>query len=221
MPDVLLLDIDGTLVDSTYHHAMCWHAAFTRLGHDLTVNRLHRLIGMGGDRLVAAAAGQEVEDRDGDALRDAWAEEYAEMADDVRPVPGAADTLRRMADAGYVLALPSSGERKFAEKAVQSLGVEDLVTVLTTSTDAEESKPDPELVETTLAKVREDHEVGRALLVGDTPYDVEAAERAGIPCVAVLTGGFDEAELGGAAVVLGDVTDLTPELVEKVLSPGR
>src|SRR5829696_1033649 len=119
MPDVLLLDIDGTLVDSTYHHAMCWHAAFTRLGHDLTVNRLHRLIGMGGDRLVAAAAGQEVEDEDGDALRDAWAEEYAEVADDVRPVPGAAETLRRLADAGYVLALPSSGERKFAEKAVR------------------------------------------------------------------------------------------------------
>ncbi len=219
--DVLLFDIDGTLVDTTYHHAMCWHRAFTRLGHDVTVNRLHRLIGMGGDRLPAAACGQEVEERDGDALREAWGEEYAEVADLVRPVPGAAETVRALVDAGYVVALPSSGERTFAEKAVTQLGIEELVTVLTTSSDAEESKPDPELVDATLAKVREDHaDVRRALLVGDTPYDVEAAHRAGLPCVGVLTGGFSEAELEGAAVVLEDVTALTPDLVEQVLSAG-
>ena len=218
MPDALLLDIDGTLVDSTYHHAMCWHRAFTRLGHDVTVNRLHRLIGMGGDRLVAAACGDEVEERDGDDLREAWREEYAGLADDVRPVPGAAETVRRLVDAGYVVALPSSGEREFAEKAVASLGVEDLVAVLTTSSDADESKPDPELVDTTMTRVREDHaDVRRALLVGDTPYDVEAAHRAGIPCIAVLTGGFSEAELEGAAVVLEDVSGVTPEVVERVL----
>jgi HAD superfamily hydrolase (TIGR01509 family) len=175
---------------------------------------------MGGDRVPAAACDDEVEERDGDALRDAWADEYAKVADDVRPVPGAADALRALVDAGYVLALPSSGERKFAEKAIAQLGIEDLVTVLTTSSDADESKPDPELVETTLAKVGEDHaQVRRSLLVGDTPYDVEAAARAGIPCVGVLTGGFSEAELDGAVVVLEDVTGLTPEVVERVLSP--
>ena len=220
----VLLDIDGTLVDSTYHHAMCWHRAFTRLGHDLTVNRLHRLIGMGGDRLVAAAAGDEVEESDGDALREAWGEEYAEVADQVRPVPGAADAVRRLVDAGYVVALASSGEREFAEKAVDDLGIEDVVTVMTTSSDAEESKPHPELIETTWRQVREDHGAGRALLVGDTPYDVESAHRAGVPCVAVLTGGFDEGELSGAEAVLEDVSDLTPEVVERVLeefSAGR
>ena len=217
----VLFDIDGTLVDSTYHHAMCWHRAFTRLGHDLTVNRLHRLIGMGGDRLVAAAAGDRVEESDGDALRDAWAEEYAEVADRVRPVPGAADAVRRLVDAGYVVALASSGERRFAEKAVGDLGIEDVVTVMTTSSDADESKPDPELVETTWSRVREDHGAERAVLVGDTPYDVESAHRAGIPCIAVLTGGFGEGELASADAVLEDVSDLTAELVARVLSAGR
>jgi phosphoglycolate phosphatase-like HAD superfamily hydrolase len=217
MPDVLLFDIDGTLVDSTYHHAMCWHRAFTRHGHDLTVNRLHRLIGMGGDRLVAAAAGDEVEESEGDALRDAWAEEYAEVADRVRPVPGAADAVRRLVDEGYVVALASSGERRFAEKAVDDLGLADVVTELTTSSDAEESKPDPELVETTWTRVREDHGGERALLVGDTPYDVESAHRAGIPCIAVLTGGFGEGELEGADAVVEDMSEVTPELVARVL----
>ena len=175
-------------------------------------------------RLVAAAAGDEVEESDGDDLRDAWADEYAQVADRVRPVPGAADAVRRLVDAGYVVALASSGERKFAEKAVDDLGIEDVVTVMTTSTDADESKPHPELIETTWGKVREDHAAERALLVGDTPYDVESAHRAGIPCVAVLTGGFDEGELSEAETVLEDVTELTPEVVERVLaefSPGR
>jgi phosphoglycolate phosphatase-like HAD superfamily hydrolase len=205
------------LVDSTYHHAMCWHRAFTRLGHDITVNRLHRLIGMGGDRLVAAAAGGDVEESDGDALRDAWAEEYADVADDVRPVPGAADAVRRLVDAGYVVALASSGEKKFAEKAVDDLGIADVVTEMTTSTDADESKPHPELVETTWDRVREEHGSERALLVGDTPYDVESAHRAGIPCIAVLTGGFGEGELEGADAVVEDMSDVTPELVARVL----
>ncbi len=203
---------------------MCWHRAFTRLGHDLTVNRLHRLIGMGGDRLVAAAAGDEVEAADGDDLREAWREEYAAVADRVRPVPGAADAARRLVEAGYVVALASSGERQFAEKAVDDLGIGDVVTELTTSSDADESKPDPELVETTWAKAREEHGAERAVLVGDTPYDVESAHRAGIPCIAVLTGGFSEAELERADLVLEDISDLTASNVAEVLdgfSSGR
>src|SRR3954469_19534909 len=136
---------------------MSWHRAFTRLDHDITVNPRRRLIGMGGDRLVAAAAGDEVEEEDGDARRDAGSEVYAEVADRVRPVPGAADAVRRIVDAGYVVALASSGERQFAEKAVDDLGIADVVTVMTTSSDADDSKPDPELVETTWGKVREEH----------------------------------------------------------------
>jgi phosphoglycolate phosphatase-like HAD superfamily hydrolase len=197
---------------------MSWHRAFSRHGYDITVNRLHRLIGMGGDRLVGAAAGDAAEEKDGDELRDAWSEEYAAVADRVRPVPGAADAVRRIVDAGYVVALASSGEREFAEKAVDDLGIEDVVTVMTTSSDAEDSKPDPELVETTWSQVREEHGAERAVLVGDTPYDVESAHRAGIACIAVLTGGFDECELSKADLVLQDVSDLTPEHVAQVLS---
>jgi phosphoglycolate phosphatase-like HAD superfamily hydrolase len=197
---------------------MSWHRAFSRHGYDITVNRLHRLIGMGGDRLVGAAAGDAAEEKDGDELRDAWSEEYAAVADRVRPVPGAADAVRRIVDAGYVVALASSGEREFAEKAVDDLGIEDVVTVMTTSSDADDSKPDPELVETTWSQVREEHGAERAVLVGDTPYDVESAHRAGIACIAVLTGGFDECELSKADLVLQDVSDLTPEHVAQVLS---
>jgi HAD superfamily hydrolase (TIGR01549 family) len=203
----VLLDIDGTLIDSTYHHALAWHRAFAR--HDLhpPMHSVHRTIGMGGDKLVAEVAGDDVEDRLGDALRDAWREEYLPLREEVRPVGGAVDLVRRLRSDGYRVALASSGDPQFSEEAVDLLGVRDDIEVLTTSEDVDDSKPEPDLLGETLRRMGE---VSRAVLVGDTVYDVESAKRAGMPCIAVLTGGYGRAELtdAGAVLVVDGPSDL-------------
>lgn len=205
--DVVLLDIDGTLVDSTYHHAVAWHRAFTRQGMQVPMWRVHRTIGMGGDKLVGVVAGDEAEEKHGDALREAWKEEYSELVAEVEPLPGASDLVRQLDEAGYVVALASSGEKPFAEAAVEDLGIGDQVAALTTTSDAENSKPDADLLTATLQQI---DDAQRAILVGDTPYDVESAGRIGLGCVGLLTGGFSRAELeeAGAVLVVEDLTEL-------------
>jgi HAD superfamily hydrolase (TIGR01549 family) len=204
--DAVLFDIDGTLVDSTYHHAVAWHRAFTRLGDAPPMWRLHRAIGMGGDKLVAHVAGDETEAQHGDKLRDFWREEYLELRAEVRPLPGAADLVQRLS-AGHRVALASSGDPEFAREAIDLLGIGDRIEALTTSEDVDASKPEPDLVAATLDRLGE---VRRAVFVGDTPYDVEAARRAGMGCIAVLTGGFSRAELteAGASLVVESLAEL-------------
>jgi len=203
----VLLDIDGTLVDSTYHHAVAWHRAFAR--HDLTppLWRIHRTVGMGGDKLVGQVAGDEVEERLGDELRTAWQEEYAELRAEVRPLPGAAELVHELADTGYRVALASSGEEQFSREAVDLLGVGDRVELMVSSGDVDASKPAPDLVEETLSRL---DGVTHAAFVGDTVYDVESSAKAGVPCLALLCGGYGRAELeeAGAALVVETPADL-------------
>jgi HAD superfamily hydrolase (TIGR01549 family) len=202
----ILFDIDGTLVDSTYHHAIAWQRAFDR--HDLRIPlwRIHRTVGMGGDKLVAEVAGDDVEERLGDALRDAWREEYVEIKTEVDELPGAAELVRTLAGAGYTVALASSGDPEFADEALDDLGIRDVVDVLKTSDDVDGSKPEPDLIEVTLDAV----DRSRGVLVGDTPYDVESAARAGLKCIGLRSGGYSEAELveAGAALVVDTPEDL-------------
>lgn len=212
---VVLLDIDGTLVDSTYLHALAWQRAFHREGVDLPFRDIHRTVGMGGDKLVGAVGGEDVEERLGDAIRDAWAEEFDTLSGEVRALPGAVDLVRDLAARGLGPALASSGEKKFAEEAVAVLGVADDIAVLTTNDDAQESKPEPDLVMATLAKVPAD----RAVLVGDTPYDVKSAAKAGIGCVAVRSGGYSDAELDGALAIVDQPGDLVGFDWDSVLRP--
>jgi HAD superfamily hydrolase (TIGR01549 family) len=206
-PRAVLLDIDGTLVDSTYHHAIAWHRAFSRLGDPPPMWRTHRAIGMGGDKLVAHVAGDETEAEHGDKLRDYWRQEYAEIRAEVRTLPGAADLVRRLVSDGYRVALASSGDPEFAREAIDLLGIGDQIDVLTTAEDVDASKPEPDLLRATLDRLGDVH---RAVFVGDTPYDVEAASRAGMGCLTVLTGGFSPAELteAGAALVVRSPADL-------------
>lgn len=206
MSDVILFDIDGTLVDSTYHHALAWQRSFRRLDMTLPFWRIHRTIGMGGDKLVGQVAGDEVEEKHGDQLRDGWVEEYRELSAEVRPLPGAVELVREVADAGLLVALASSGETEFSDQARELLGIGDVVHTMTTSADADDSKPDADILAATLDRVPAE----RAVLVGDTPYDVEAAARIGLACLCVLSGGFSRSELeeAGAALVVDDLRDL-------------
>jgi HAD superfamily hydrolase (TIGR01549 family) len=208
MSTAILFDIDGTLVDSTYHHALAWHRAFRRYDVPAPMWRVHRAIGMGGDKLVAHVAGDDVEHDRGDDLRSAWEEEYAELIDEVPVLSGATDLVKQLAAAGHTVALASSGAERFSKVAVELLGIGDDIAAMTNSDDAEDSKPDPDILGATLDRLGA---VEAAVFLGDTPYDVEAAERLGLGCVAVLTGGFSRAELerAGAALVVEDLTELT------------
>ena len=214
----ILFDIDGTLVDSTYHHALAWKRAFDR--HDLPIPlwRIHRTIGMGGDKLVAEVAGDEVEQRLGDALRDDWREEYVEIKPEVVALPGATDLVRKLVRDGYRVALASSGDPEFADEALGDLDIRDEVAVLKTSDDVDGSKPEPDLIEVTLDALG----TRRAVLVGDTPYDVESAERAGLSCIALRSGGYSDAELveAGAVLVVDAPEDLLNLDWETHLAPG-
>ncbi|MBD0862175.1 HAD family hydrolase [Gordonia sp. zg691] len=205
--DTVLLDVDGTLIDSTYLHALAWMRAFA--AHDLTPLwwRVHRAIGMGGDRLVGEICGDEVEESLGDTLRDAWSEHYRGMLADVRPLPGAVDLIRGLLDADYRVALASSGKSEFTDAALDSMGLHrDDFAAVTTSDDADSSKPAPDILSVALERAGG----GRAVVVGDTVWDIESAHRLPADCVAVRSGGFAEGELrdAGAILVVDDVGDL-------------
>jgi HAD superfamily hydrolase (TIGR01549 family) len=203
----VLFDIDGTLVDSTYHHAIAWQRAFDRNDLPIPLWRIHRTIGMGGDKLVAEVAGDDVEKRLGDTLRDAWKDEYLQIKAEVDPLPGAAELVRKLVGDGYQVALASSGDPEFADEALDDLDIRDEVAVLKTSADVDGSKPDPDLVEVTLEALG----TTRAVMVGDTPYDVESAGRARLKCIGLRSGGYSEAELVDAGAVL--VVDGPEDLV--------
>lgn len=206
--DTVLFDVDGTLVDSTYHHALAWHRAFQHHGIQVPTWKVHRAIGMGGDRLVAAVAGDDVEHRLGDDLRSQWEKGYDEVIDEVEPLPGATELVRSLVERGFVVALGSSGKPGHTATAVERLGVGDLVAAVTTSEDAESSKPAPDILSAALERAG-----GRsAIVVGDSTFDIASAARLGFPCVGVRTGGFGVDELRGAGAVL--VADGLPDLLD-------
>ncbi|QYJ05452.1 HAD family hydrolase [Nocardioides panacisoli] len=203
----VLLDVDGTLIDSTYHHALAWQRAFTRHTTPPPMARLHRAIGMGGDKLVAHVTSQQTEDRLGDQLRADWREEYLQLRGEVAALPGAATMVAEIADAGHRVAVASSGDPQFAQDAVDFLRIGDHLELVLSSADVDASKPEPDLVGEALARLGHP---AYAVMVGDTVYDVEAARRADIPCVALLSGGFglDELEEAGAACIVEHPVDL-------------
>ena len=201
-----ILDIDGTLVDSNYQHAIAWYRAL-RL-HDVIVPiwRIHRHIGMGGDQLVAAVCGDDVEERLGDDVRDAETAFYEELIGEVAPLAGARDLIEDLKRDGRRVVLASSAKPEEVDHYLDLLGARDLADGWTTSGDVEATKPHPDLVEAALESIGG----GPAVMVGDSTWDCEAARRAGVPSIAVLTGGFSEQELSdaGAVAVFSSIVDL-------------
>jgi HAD superfamily hydrolase (TIGR01549 family) len=192
MPLVAILDIDGTLVDTNYQHAIAWYRAFREHDVTLPVWRLHRAIGMGGDQLVGALAGEDFEEKHGDSVRDSEKERYAELIGEVAPLPGAVDLIHELAGKGHQVVLASSAKEDEAEHYVDLLDVRDVVATWTTSADVEHTKPAPDLVQSALKKA---DDADGAVMLGDSVYDCEAAGRADVPALGVLTGGFSREEL--------------------------
>ena len=211
-----ILDIDGTLVDTNYHHAVAWYRTFRRFDVTLPLYRIHRHIGMGGDQLVAALAGDDFEHEHGDAAREAESEAYMELIGEVAPLAGARELIVALRDRGRPVVLASSAKQHEVDHYLDLLDARDLVDGWTSSADVERTKPEPDLVHAALERAGTDSGV----MVGDSTWDCRAAERAGVRSIGVLTGGFSEQELreAGATRVFERLDDLCAALDETALS---
>lgn len=207
-----MLDIDGTLVDTNYQHALAWYRAFRRHQIVLPVWRIHRHIGMGGDQVVQALTDERTERELGDDIRAAEKEQYFELIDEVEPMDGARELMADLGRRGHLVVLASSAKEDEVERYLDLLDARDVADGWTTSGDVKATKPQPDLVNAALERVGGSAE--DAVMVGDTPWDVHAARAAGVPTLAVLTGGFAVEELSesGAAEVFESVADLRAAL---------
>jgi HAD superfamily hydrolase (TIGR01509 family) len=195
----VLFDVDGTLVDTNYLHAVNWWEAFRQAGYTVPMARIHRAIGMGSDKLLDHLLGADHDHDDDETMRAAHLALYTTYWERLRPLPGAADLLRACAERGLRVVLASSASEKEVGALRRALDADDVIHTATSSDDAGASKPDPDILAVAMRKagLSPDH----TLLVGDSVWDVLAAERAGIPCVGVTCGGTSAAELRDAGAV--------------------
>ena len=215
MARAAVLDVDGTLVDANYHQVLAWYRAFRKHGVVLPMWRLHRHVGMGGDNFVPAVAGDDVEERLGDDLRDEWERQFDELIDEVQPLAGARELIGDLKKRGHTVVLASSSIEKHLDHFIDLLDARELADAWTMKDDVEQSKPEPDLVNAALEKAG----TREAVMIGDTPWDVEAAQKAGVETICVLTGGFSEQELrdAGAAAVFESIEELRRRLGETPL----
>jgi HAD superfamily hydrolase (TIGR01509 family) len=216
MPPAAILDIDGTLVDTNYQHGIAWYRAFRQHGIVLPVWKIHTHIGMGGDQLVASLTSEEVDESIGDDIRSAEKALYMALIDEVEAVSEAREFIADLKQRGHTVVLASSAKEDEVEHYLDLLDARGLADAWTTSADVESTKPQPDLVRAAMEKASTDD----AVMVGDTPWDIKAAAAAGVPTVAVITGGFSRAELeeAGAVAVFESVAELRSGLGDTPLS---
>jgi HAD superfamily hydrolase (TIGR01509 family) len=203
----VILDVDGTLVDSNDAHADAWIAAFTEFGITVAYDAVRRSIGMGGDKLMPAVAGIEESSRLGQQIAQRRADIFkSRYLPGITAFPHVRELIRRLKDDGYTPAVASSAKEDELDPLLEAAGVQDLIPARTSSDAADRSKPDPDIVVAALEQVSADR--ARAVMIGDTPYDVAAAKRAGIEIVGVECGGWTREALAGAVEVYRDPADL-------------
>jgi HAD superfamily hydrolase (TIGR01549 family) len=205
-----LLDLDGTLVDANYQHALAWYRAFRRFEITLPMWRLHRHIGMGGDQYVAAVAGEDLERDRGEQLRDAHDEEFKPLRDECAPLEGAHDLLVELKRRGNVVVLASSSNEDDLDHFLGVLDARDVIDGYTTADDVQRTKPHPDVVHVALEKAG----ATDGAMIGDSRWDIEAAGNAGLETVCVITGGWSEQELRDAGA--SAVYDSIPELIRRL-----
>ncbi|HEY0672691.1 MAG TPA: HAD family hydrolase [Longimicrobiales bacterium] len=196
----VLLDIDGTLIDSNDAHARAWVDAGREFGYDIKFEHVRWLIGMGGDKVLPEVTGLEEESKEGEKILARRGEIFREQyLPKLRPFEGTRELLQHMSDDGYKLVVATSASEEDLRGLLQQAGIEDLIDKAANSDDAEESKPAPDIVEAALQRVKIG--AGEAIMIGDTPYDIGAATRAGVPIIAFRSGGWDTEELRGAVAI--------------------
>ena len=200
MAKVAIFDVDGTLLDSVDLHAKAWHEAMVRFGHEVSFQQARSQIGKGGDKLIPMFLSED-EQRDHGKELDSWRSEHfkTKYLPLVRPFSAVPDLLQRSRDAGLRISIASSAKKDELEQYMDIAGIQTLVDEIVSSDDVKQSKPAPDIFEAVLDKLAID---GRdAVAIGDTPYDAEAARKAGIRTIGLLCGGFTEDDLRNAGCV--------------------
>jgi HAD superfamily hydrolase (TIGR01549 family) len=209
----VLFDVDGTLVDTNWFHTVAWWRALQEAGEDVAMARIHPLIGMGSDKLLQELLGQE---RDG--LSDGHSKHFEPYKGDITAFPKASELLAQVARRGVKVVLATSSKEEDLEDMLAPLDTDGVVDDIVHGGQVEASKPSPDIFETALEHLGLDSET--TMVVGDTRWDVEAAGKLGVPCVAVLTGGTSRADLeaAGAVAVYTDVAELLERLDDSPLA---
>ena len=203
-----LLDVDGTLVDSNYFHAIAWFRAFRKHDYTFTFNEIHRLIGMGADQMLERL----VPDGNADDIEDAWSKEFADLRDEIPATPGAGDLVRTLKERGLITVYATSGQPDDVEALRKVIGADQYVDHAVNSSEVEASKPAPDIFERALE--RAGVTANQAIVIGDTAWDVEAAAACGLRCIGLLTGGISAAELKDAGAI--EVYESPAHLLEEL-----
>lgn len=210
----VLFDLDGTLVDSTFHHAVAWHRAFLDVGQEVPCWRIQGLIGRSGDELAKMLIGEELAEKHGDEAKERHSHYFEEFESTLRATPGVRGLFEALSDRGWRTVLASSAGEETLALLRRVIDIDDLLSEVTSSADVENAKPEPDILDVALEQVGSNE--GKAIFVGDAVWDVEAGQRAGVPTVAVLCGGVarEALEEAGAAAVYDDPQDILDHLDE-------
>lgn len=209
----VLLDVDGTLIDSNDAHARSWVDAFAEAGHPVPYEKVRKLIGMGGDKLMPTASGIEEDSPEGKRIADRRKQIFmTQYVPKLRAFPQTRALLDRLQALGLKLVVATSAKSDELDALLKVAQAPELKDTATTSSDADNSKPDPDIVEA--AVERTGHPAAEVVMIGDTPYDLEAATRAGVPLIALRSGGWSDEELKGAIAVYQDPADLLAHLAD-------
>jgi HAD superfamily hydrolase (TIGR01509 family) len=203
----VILDVDGTLIDTNDAHAHAWVDVCAEFGYEVAFGRVREMIGMGGDRVLPALTGLSEDSPIGKEIKERRGKDFRERyLPSCRPFPCARELLERMKGDGLRLVVATSASKEDMAALLKAAGVDDLIHAHASSSDADASKPAPDIVEAAL------DEAGcapqEAVMLGDTPYDVKAANRAGVRCVALRSGGWDDEHLADAAAIYDDTADV-------------
>ncbi len=219
MIKAVIFDIDGTLMDTNHLHILAWERAFKRGGYSVPPERIAVEIGKGGDHLVPAILGDpqsKADEEEQERIRKAHDDEYTKIVNQAKPFPSAEQILARLRQRGLKIALATSASEQEVERYLDYLEADKNVDVIVNKSDVESSKPAPDVFAVALKKLGLQAE--QAVAVGDTPYDISAARKVGLACVALLSGGFDRAQLEpeGPIAIFADVAELQAHLNELV-----
>ena len=213
----VILDIDGTLTLSNDAHAQAWVEAFAAYGYDVPFDKVRPLIGMGGDQVIPKMV-SELSDEAGDGKKIAQRRKELiinRFSPELSPTPGSRDLLLKMQQEGLRLIIATSATTEELSGLLKAAQVEDLLDQAATSSDAEASKPEPDIVEAALSKLQ--MEASLTVMLADTPYDIEAAGKCGVPVIAFRCGGFDDASLVNAAEIYDHPADLLAHYDDSIL----
>lgn len=212
----VLLDMDGTLLDSNAAHVNAWVEALREHGREVSEKDIWPLVGMGGDNLLPAAVGISTDSPEGKKISERRGEIYKSRLPHLKPFPGVRPLLEKIRGEGMKLAVATSSPKEEVEKALELTGIQDLVEETISASDAGRSKPDPDVVKTALDRLG--LAAADVVMLGDTPYDIEAAGKMGVGVIAFRCGGFKDQDLREALAIFDDAADLLARFEESPLA---